>query len=278
MNTVMNAIIHEERIFRLVPIDKDQAQGTAGSIITSIFGIEGKLYRVKAEDITITKNKLHYEPFWHVSCHVRYEYDRICSHDITTIAPEVHRLTINEHDYTVVESNPRKFTISGIEHCITLGAKEVYVDAEREQEQDWKKYLGYQKEKVNDDSMFLDEDSIFLPPKLSSNALVQKVLLSLPRPIKANKVYEGTVNIDILDLYFRPIYTFEYEWKKRNKTIVAAFDGLTRKEIAKGVNFHEKVKKIITSDLLFDVSAEAANLIIPGSSIAFKFIKAFNSE
>ena len=113
---------------------------------------------------------------------------------------------------------------------------------------------------------------------MSSNALVQKVLLSLPRPIKANKVYEGTVNIDILDLYFRPIYTFEYEWKKRNKTIVAAFDGLTRKEIAKGVNFHEKVKKIITSDLLFDVSAEAANLIIPGSSIAFKFIKAFNSE
>ena len=48
MNTVMNAIIHEERIFRLVPIDKDQVPGTAGSIITSIFGIEGKLYRVKA--------------------------------------------------------------------------------------------------------------------------------------------------------------------------------------------------------------------------------------
>ena len=53
MNTVMNAIIHEERIFRLVPIDKDQAQGTAGSIITSIFGIEGKLYRVN--DIRLRK-------------------------------------------------------------------------------------------------------------------------------------------------------------------------------------------------------------------------------
>ena len=113
---------------------------------------------------------------------------------------------------------------------------------------------------------------------MSSNILVRKVLLSLPRPIKADKIYEGTANINILDLYFRPIYTFEYKWEKRGKTTVAEIDGITGKEISKGVTFSEKVKKIMTSDLIFDVSAEAANLIIPGSGIAFKFIKAFNSE
>jgi len=276
---MMSAKICKEEIFCLLPrLNMNQALSNAGSIMVSSFGLEGMIYRLKAEEIKITKNQLYYEPFWHIDCDIRYEYDRVCSHDVTTIAPEVHHLTIDNNDYAVVESNPRKVTVSGIEHCTTSGSKDIIFDAEHGQEQDWKKYIGYQKETVVDDSSFIDKDGIFLPPKISSNALVHNVFLSLPRPIKADKIHEGMLNIKKLDLYFRPVYVFEYRWERRNKTAVAALDGITGKEISNGVTFHEKVKKIVTSDLLFDVSAEAANLIVPGSSIAFKFIKAYNDQ
>ena len=62
--------------------------------------------------------------------------------------------------------------------------------------------MDYQKEEINDDSKFLSEDRIFLPPKMSSKALVHKVLLSLPRPIEADKILEGKAEIKILDFYY----------------------------------------------------------------------------
>ena len=273
----MNAIVHKEQIFCLFPkLNTSQALANAGSLMIASFGIEGKICRLKPEDITIMSYNLYYEPFWHIDCDIHYKYDRVCSHDVTSIMPEVNSLTINDNDYLVVESNPRKFTISGIEHCSTSGRKDVIFDAEREKEQDWKKYIDYQKEIVTDDSSFANKEGIFLPPKMSANALVNKVFLSLPRPIKADIVHEGTFNINKLNLYFRPVYIFEYRWDKKNKTAVTALDGITGKGISNSITFHEKVKKVMTRDLLLDVSAEAANLIIPGSSIAFKLIKEFS--
>lgn len=275
----MKATIHEEQIFCLTPkLNMNQALANAGSIMVSSFGIEGKLYRLKVEEITIMKNQLYYEPFWHIECNVHYKYDRVCSHDVTPIAPEVDKLTINDREYSVVESTPRKFTVSGIEHCTTLDYKDIIFDAVREQERDWKKYIDYQKETVIDDSSFIEKDGIFLPPNMSANTVVNKVFLSLSRPIKADTVHEGTLIIKKLNLYFRPVFVFGYRWDRRNKTAVTALDGITGKEISNDATFHDKVKKIMTGDLLLDVSAEAANLIIPGSGIAFKLIKAFNDE
>lgn len=273
----MRASIQKEEIFCLLPrLDMNQALTNAGSMMGSAFGVMGKLGRLKAEEVTITKNMLYYEPFWHIDCDVHYEYDRICSHDVTTVAPEVHHLTIDENNkYAVVESKPRKFTITGTEHCTTSGHKDVIFDAERQKEQDWKMYIDYQKEKVIDESSFFNKDGIFLTPKMSSNTLVTIVFNSLPHPIKAQKINEGTLNIKKLDLYFRPVYVFEYRWEKKNRTATTALDGITGKEISNDVKFHEKVKEIITSDLFFDVSAEAANLLIPGSTIAFRLIKAY---
>lgn len=284
-NATKNVIIRNERIFRLLPrFDMNQALGNAGAIKTSVFktSVFGKasgIFRpVQAEEITITDNQLRYEPFWHVSCNVRYEYDRNCVHEVTDIAPEVHHLTINGQIYAPVDTKPRKFSISGKEHCLTVGSKEVIIDAEHGQVQNWKNYLDYQKETLNDDSEFLKNDSIFVQPKISSNDLIDQVLHMLPKPLKAEEIHEATANIDFLDLYFRPVYAFEYNWEKNGKTTIVEFDGMTGKEISKGDKFNEKVKKIMTADFLFDISSEAANLMIPGSNIAFKVIKAFNKE
>lgn len=275
----MNATIHEKEIFCLVPkLNMNQALANAGSLMISSFGLEGIICRLRAEDITVMNNELYYEPFWHIDCDVKYKYDRTCSHDVTDIDSEVKSLTINDNDYLVVESNPRKFTISGTEHCVTSGRRDAIFDAEREKEQDWKKYIDYQKETVTDDSSFINKDGIFLPPKMSVNTLVNKVFLSLPRPVKADIVHEGTLNINKLNLYFRPVYLFEYRWDRKNKTSVASLDGITGKGISNGVTFHDKIKRVITRDLLFEISAEAANLIIPGSSIAFKLIKEYNDD
>jgi uncharacterized protein YacL (UPF0231 family) len=280
-----NVIIHNERIFRLLPrFDMNQALGNAGAIKTSVFktSVFGKasgIFRpVQAEEITITDNQLRYEPFWHVSCNVRYEYDRNCVHEVTDIAPEVHHLTINGQTYAPVDTKPRKFSISGKEHCLTVGSKEVIIDAEHGQLQNWKNYLDYQKETLNDDSEFLKNDSVFVQPKISSNDLIDQVLHMLPKPIKAEEIHEATANIDFLDLYFRPVYAFEYKWepnnsKKGSQTAVVEFDGLTGAMTSGGVTLRQQVDNLMTRDLLFDVSAEAANLLIPGGGIAVRVTK-----
>jgi hypothetical protein len=54
---------------------------------------------------------------------------------------------------------------------------------------------------------------------------------------------------------------------------VAEFDGLTGELTSGGVTLRQQVEKMMTRDLLFDVGADAANLLIPGSSIAVRVAK-----
>jgi hypothetical protein len=75
-------------------------------------------------------------------------------------------------------------------------------------------------------------------------------------------------------LYFRPVYAFEYKWETKGKTAVAEFDGLTGTMTTGGITLRQQVEKVITRDLIFDLGAMTASMLIPGGNIAVRMAKA----
>jgi hypothetical protein len=80
--------------------------------------------------------------------------------------------------------------------------------------------------------------------------------------------------VEALELDFRPVYAFEYEWAAKGKRTVVEFDGLTGEINAGGKKLSDQFKGIVTRDLLFDVTADAVGMFVPGGSIAVKLVKA----
>jgi hypothetical protein len=92
--------------------------------------------------------------------------------------------------------------------------------------------------------------------------------------VQADVIHEERVNVEAWDINFRPIYAMEYHWVPKNKRVVLEFDALTGEIHSNGRKMADQVKGMVTRDLLFDVSADAGGMRVPGGSIAVKLGKA----
>ena len=272
----MDIIIGEEHVFRLPPrFDIEQAREKAWDKKTSVFssGLAGLISRPRPEEVQISYIEYRYEPFWHLTCHVHYEYERTRSYTVPVSSPVVERVTIDEKEYRVLDAPPH-IIITGIEHCLEEAETAVIFDAVRDLERDWKKYLQFDKESVVDLEGFAPVGSIVVPPEVRASAVVRKVITSLLRPIQADKIRKEMLEVQIVNLYFRPVYAFEYKWEAKGKTAVVEFDGLTGEMSTSDVTLRQQFEKVMTRNLLFDVGADAVDLILPGGGIAVRVAKA----
>jgi hypothetical protein len=271
----MDITLGEEQIFRLLPmINMERAREKAWDKKTTVFGsgLSGLISRPKAEEIEISYSECRYEPFWHVACRVHYEYERKRNYVVPVLAPEVQHVTIHGIEYPVA-ANPRQFLIEGVEHCVEEASTEVTFDAIRNQQRDWNSYLLFDKEAVVDLAKIGPDGCIVVQPETHASAVVRQVLASMLRPIQADQIHAEKVDIEKLGLYFRPVYAFEYRWETKGKTAVAEFDALTGAMTTGGVTLRQQMERIVTRDLIFDVGADAINLLVPGGGIAFKVAK-----
>ena len=94
------------------------------------------------------------------------------------------------------------------------------------------------------------------------------------KPVQAQVIHEEQVDVETIDLYFRPVYAFEYEWAAKSKRVVIEYDALTNDTRTGGKKWRDQIKGVLTRDLLFDVTADAVGMIVPGGSIAIKLVKA----
>ena len=271
----MDLIIGEEEVFRLLPMmNMEKAREKAWDKKTTVFssGLSGLLSRPKSEEVQISYSECRYEPFWHVLCQVYYEYDRKRNYIVPVLAPEVKRVTINGTDYPVTD-NPHQFTIDGVEHCIEGANTEVFFDAIRNKQQDLKKYLLFDKEVVVDLANLAPESNIVVKPEMHASAAIRQVLGSVLKPIQADEIHAEKIEIKKIGLYFRPVYAFEYKWEVKGKTAIAEFDGLTGAMTTGGITLRQQVESVVNRDLIFDVGAMGANMILPGSGIVIRVAK-----
>jgi hypothetical protein len=268
----MDIQVADERAFVLrETLDWDQAKEKAWDKKTAMFGTISRLF-LKGEDIEIVYSERRYEPFWHLVCKAHYVYDRNQSWTFRVSGPEVKQITIRDEDFEV-RSSDQQIAISGIEHCREDYVRDVILDGVTGKPVDKASYLEFQAEPI-DVEKFAPENSIIVPPQVRASSVVRQVLGEMLKPVQADVVIEELVAIEAIDLYYAPVYAFEYHWESKAKRTVAEFDGLTGELRREGKALRQQLGQVFTKDVLFDVGADFVGMLIPGGSIAIKVAKA----
>ena len=109
-----------------------------------------------------------------------------------------------------------------------------------------------------------------VPPQVRASFVVRQVLGGMLKPIQADALLEERVEVEKIDLYYRPIYAFEYLWQSKDRKAVGEFDGLTGELHTGGKTIRQQISSVLTKELLFDVGIDAVDLLIPGGGIALK--------
>ena len=243
-----------------------------------IAGTLGSLFsRSKPEELQMVTVENRVEPFWLLEASSRTSYDRARTYTVPASGAEVKSVTVVGQDFPTVpqpKSGPA-FILTGIEHCLQELQTRQTFDGITGSKVDLLKYISAAKTEIADISTFAPEGVLVIPPQVKANAVVRQVTAEVVQPVEnVQTIHEERVDIKTIDLNFRPIYAFEYEWTTKNKKVVIEFDPLTGEMHTGGKRLSDQIKGLLTRDLIFDVTADAFGTIVPGGSIAVKLVKA----
>ncbi len=274
----MEISIVEEKAFLLPEIiTPEQARERAWDKKVAAFasGITSIFSRPKSEEIEVTYSEKRYEPFWFIQCQGHYIYDRSVRFPVKAGGPEVKSVTVDGQDFCLVDDKkfgPNTFFLPGIEHCHEDHRKEVYCDGMTGERQDLSALLRCPRQEIALDSF--TPDGIVVAPDIRASFVVRQLLQEMIKPVQADKIIEEQVVIERLELYYRPLYAFEYKWIPKERVAVAEFDGLSGQMRTGGKTLRQSLGGKLSRDLLFDLGADVLGMVVPGGSIAVKLTKA----
>jgi len=250
-------------------VEQKKVQLMAGTM-GSLFG------QIKAEDVQFIGMENRLEPCWLVTISSRTVYDRARRYTVPVSGAEVNSVSVLGQELPVdIKDKLSSFAMDAIEHCqqstrITrafLGVQGVPTDPE--------KYNPFAKTLIPDLNTFAPEGVLVVPPQLRATAVARQVIGEVLRPVQnAHTIHEERVDVETLDLNFLPVYAFEYERTSKSKRTVIEFNALTGEINSGGSRLQNQFKGILTRDLIFDVTADAVGMLVPGGSIAVKLVKA----
>ena len=231
------------------------------------------LNRPKPETVLLSKWELRYEPFWHVVARRELDYSHDATYSVPITNAHAQRVVVAGTSFEVLSagSKPRielpcsevchrkvEATVhqDGLKRQVKPAALQAYVE----------KYKAVEQEQLNLAGA--------IEPTLSSSAAMQMALSRLAgEAIDASAIHEDRYVFDKLHLYYRPVYAFEYAWNPAGKIGVIEIDGLTGNVVASGEWFRDKIDRVMTRDMLFDLGAEVASAAIPAGGIAVKVLQ-----
>ncbi len=120
---------------------------------------------------------------------------------------------------------------------------------------------------------FGPKGTIVVPPQARASAIVREVLIGMIKNVKADRILEDLVEVERIDLYYRPVYAFQYRWLSKDRQAILEMDGLTGQVTASDRTFQEYMGKILDPDFLFDVGVDTVDLLVPGGGIAIKLAR-----
>jgi len=275
----MDIQLGSERIFALeVRVGEDEARQRAMDKRTNAFGsgIGSLLQRPKAEDVVLTASQLRLEPIWHVVCRARYVYERSRDYAVTASTPEVREVTILGETYPVAETgtSARTFTVPALEHCREEHVHERYTDGVTGSAVAGAEALvAGAKHEVSDPATLLTDGTAVVAPEQRASYVVRAALQEMMKPIQADRLLEESIVLENTDLYYRPIWTFEFDWTSKAKHGAVEIDAITG-EARAGASAMPNLTKIVSRDALFDIGADTVGMLVPGGGIAVKVARA----
>lgn len=254
-------------------ISRDDAEKKAWEKKTNAFDalskVTGFFSRPKDDDFEVTYSEHRYQPFWHVKAQARYVYDRNTTYQIATGGKEVRSVTMLGTDYQ--ETNGH-IHVPVVEHCTQDEHEEVFIDGVTAKSAPdlaayTKRSADTVKKKIED---MVPKETIIVPPQARVSAIMRDALSKMIKGIQADSILEEHVEVPVVDLYYRPVYAFQFRWKSKGKDGIVEIDGVTGNVSAGNRIFREYLGKVLDQDFLFDIGADAAGMFIPGGSIAVK--------
>ncbi|HSL31656.1 MAG TPA: hypothetical protein VK900_20815 [Anaerolineales bacterium] len=274
----MEISLAEERAYYFVPqisleIARDRIEKKKTSLVAGMFGT--LISSPSATDIQEISVENRLEPYWMVAIASRTTYDRQQIYSIPIKGEEVREVTVLGQKLVIGSKGNPALTLNAVEHCVEENRATRYFDGLSGQKNDFSRYQSFAKTEVTDLTSFAPGGMLVVPPQMRATAIVRQVLGEVIQPVtKAQIIHEERVDVEAIELNFRPVYAFEYEWASKGKRVIVEFDALLGDMRSGGKKWSDQIKGILTRDLFFDVTADAVGMIVPGGSIAVKLVKA----
>lgn len=279
----MDISLAEERAFQITPqvtleVARVRVDDKRTSLVAGTVG--ALLSRPKPDEIRMVGVENRLEPFWVINIGSHTVFDRNRAFTFTVAGPEVKRVTILEHEVpTQTQSKGAPtVTLQGVEHCLEELDVTRHFEGFSGNKGDFSRYLSAPNLEILNLETFAPENVLVVPPQARATAVVRQVMAEVVQPVQAQMILEERVDVKGIDLYFRPVYAFEYEWAAKNKKVVVEYDAITGDMHAGGKWLGDQIRGMLTRDLLFDVTADAVGMIVPGGSIAVKLVKAMTDR
>jgi hypothetical protein len=269
-----------ERMFALSDVlTLEQARGRAfdkrATAVAS--GLSGLLQRPKLEEIKLVNSQKRYEPFWFVACTTRYAYERARHYHVPVNSPEVREVTLHDQRYPVSDlgKQGRGFSVSVLEHCREEARQELFADAQTGSPiSDGALLIQSERLEISDMQSLATEGTAIVPPEIRASFVVRQLLHQMLKPIQADTMLEEAMLLEATDLYYRPIWAFEFHWQPKDKRGVIEIDAVTGQvrtsgSLVSGID----LAKMLKPDALFDLGADTIGMVIPGGNLAVKLAK-----
>lgn len=252
-------------------ISPEQAQQIAEDNKKGSIGFFSRLiYRPKPEEIQLIFCEQRLHPFWQIECEASLDYlrsrplsldleDQVCE---IKIGDQLFKAAKKRVDITVEERCHAKQLISRSVDATTGMQADFSATIERG------KARALIIEKPDKDGFRI------IPARIRASILVRDIIFEFMKPIKALEIIAQGLNISKLNLYYRPVYAFEFNWVGRDQKVTFEIDGVTGR-LSEGHSSADKSSETLSEANLFDIGADALGLIIPGGEIAAKLAAAF---
>jgi len=219
----MDIYLATEHAYHFIPqftidVARDRVEQKKLSLIA---GTLGSLFsRAKPEELQLATVENRVEPFWLVEASSRTKYDRARTYNVTASGDEVKNVTLLGTEFPTIpqpKGGPT-FTLMGVEHCVQeLHSRQTF-DGITGAKVDLLKYSGSPKTEIADIHAFAPEGVLVVPPQVQANAVVRQVTAEVVQPVQnVQAIHEERVDIETVDLNFRPIYAFEYKQAGRDR-------------------------------------------------------------
>ncbi len=266
----MNVELAEERILLLADrFTLENAEARAWAKRTDAFGafarIGGMISKPKDEDFEIVYRERRLQPFWRLSTHTDYTYERRREHRIK-VGAEVQSVVLYGQS---VPATSKEAAIVVTEMCREESRREWLFDGlTKSQSAGLKSYLEFGADPVSPETLndHAKNGVVVVPPQAKASFLTREVLTQSIPKIEADRILEEKIQVDAIDLYYRPVHAFRYRWQ--GKEAVVEFDAVTGDTKVGGSTFETYVGKFIDPAFLIDAGVEAANLFLPGVNLA----------
>lgn len=251
------------------------AQEQAEKKKLSAFGMLAKfnpLNRPKEETVQLSRQELRFEPFWLISAMRAVDYNCQVTYQVPVHNPFAQSVRVENHPFEVSRQKDKaRIEFVAIENCHRKIEFDQLIDGMGREikpstlDAYIKKYKFTEYEKIEREEV--------LEPQLSLQAAMQIANASLNgEVINASEIIADRIEFSQTHMFLRPVYAFEFRWSSSDKIGVIEVDGLTGEVIENGRWFKDKLDKIMTREMLFDLGADVAGSLIPGGSVAIKVL------